>query len=177
MSRNYNCEFQIRHDLDIAPEYQKKCKRRCEEIDYQLYTSFSEFPTKEAKAWFFTTFLYNNPKRHDLLAWKYFIENIRDPNKSAEESKYKKQTFLGKESINPKKTSVWISSSFARVNIYFDSVTILRKIQKPSYTMDQLLADIGGRMGLWVGLSVLTIVEFLTKVRYFIHCTSNDLPV
>ena len=54
---------------------------------------------------------------------------------------------------------------------------ILRKIQQPSYTKGQLLADTGGTMGLWVGLSVLTIVEFVTKFHYFIRFRSNDLPV
>ena len=168
--KNHDCKENITNNLEWVHECEESSKWRCEETEYKLQTSFSEFPTREAKAWFFTNFLDNNPRRDELLAWQYFIENVKEPNKTVDEYKNTEATLLHTESVIPKKTADWISYSFARVNIYFNSMTILRKSQQPSYTMDQLWADIGGTMGLWAGLSVLAIVEFLTKVHNFLSC-------
>ena len=89
----------------MTHECDEKCKWRYEETDYKLHTSFSEFSTREAKAWFSTTFLYNNPNRDELLTWNHFMKNIKDPNKSVDEYKFTALTVLEMESVIPKKTA------------------------------------------------------------------------
>ncbi len=54
----------------------------------------------------------------------------------------------------------WIRKSFAMVNIYFENVNMYQKKQTAAYGVWDLFADVGGILGLWVGISVLTVTEF-----------------
>ena len=45
------------------------------------------------------------------------------------------------------------------LKIYFESMEYVSEIQKPAITWDQLIADIGGQLGLFLGASFLTVIE------------------
>ncbi len=53
----------------------------------------------------------------------------------------------------------WVKESFYRVNIYFRQTSVLQHIQEPSVSFPDLCSSIGGVLGLWVGFSVMTIIE------------------
>ena len=61
-------------------------------------------------------------------------------------------------------------SDVIRLEVY--SETLERKImeQVPSMTFDQLLGSVGGLLGLWLGASMLTILEVLELVANLLHC-------
>ena len=176
--RNYNWELGIRrqeiedHKKGLHSVCEENCHWRCDETLYEVQTSLATFPTKEAMAWFFTNYLYNNPNKNESLAWSHFIRDVKDPNMSAEEYKYKPST-KSQPSVIPITVSEVIKSSFARVNIYFKTMTIQKKIQNQSYTLGQLWADIGGTLGLWVGLSVFAVVDFATKLKSFFSSSAH----
>ncbi len=116
-------------------------------------------------AWFYTIYIYRNPIRDELLAWKHFSDDnslIRDENRTPEDYLHKSGT-TG-TTVVTKQLSDWLSGSFARVNVYFEDTTIFLQKQCPAYRWNDLLADIGGVLGLWVGVSVVTIFEFLVLV-------------
>ncbi|XP_070542004.1 amiloride-sensitive sodium channel subunit beta-like isoform X2 [Ptychodera flava] len=48
-----------------------------------------------------------------------------------------------------------------KLQVYFRDLHYSETIQSPSYTSLDLLSDIGGNLGLWIGLSVLTLLEFI----------------
>ena len=48
---------------------------------------------------------------------------------------------------------------FARLNVYIADSNVLQTEEQKDYTTTQLLADIGGQLGLWVGVSVITLAE------------------
>ena len=77
------------------------------------------------------------------------------------------------ETVMTPNVTAWIANSFARVNIYFKDVTVTRKIQTPSYGLMDLLADIGGVLGLWVGVSIITIFEFLALLSELVLLPCN----
>ena len=54
----------------------------------------------------------------------------------------------------------WMWYNFARVNIYFSEAQIVEIVEVRSISLTTLLANIGGAVGLWAGLSVVTVVEF-----------------
>ena len=142
---------------------EQHCNWRCEETEYSMQMTTSVFPTPEVMAYFYTLYIYQNPDREKLLAWKHFNDPkrfIKEENKTTEDYLYKPRTVRGETVMTPNVTK-WISESFARVNIYFKDVTVLRKKQSASYNLGDLFADIGGVLGLWVGVSVITIFEVL----------------
>ena len=52
-------------------------------------------------------------------------------------------------------------SNLARVNVYFETLNVLERVQVPSVSVWDMFASVGGTMGLWVGVSICTVIEFV----------------
>lgn len=62
------------------------------------------------------------------------------------------------------------------VDIYYDSKEFTQIIQKPLLTYDLLLANLGGQLGLFLGLDVLSFVEVFEFVYFGIKlCIKEKL--
>lgn len=53
---------------------------------------------------------------------------------------------------------------FARLNIYIADSNVIVTQEKEDYTSTQLVSDIGGQLGLWVGISIITLAEVLELI-------------
>ena len=53
---------------------------------------------------------------------------------------------------------------FARINVYIADSNVLKTEESVDYNELQLLSDIGGQLGLWVGISVITLAEMFELV-------------
>ncbi len=58
----------------------------------------------------------------------------------------------------------WIKKFFYRLNVYFSEPTIESHKQVISLSLTDLLSSVGGVLGLWVGISAITVVEMLVLV-------------
>ncbi|XP_070190671.1 degenerin-like protein unc-105 [Littorina saxatilis] len=54
--------------------------------------------------------------------------------------------------------------NLAKVHIYYKQLNYERIETEPAYNWYRLLSDLGGQLGLWLGFSLLTAVEFLELV-------------
>ena len=54
-----------------------------------------------------------------------------------------------------------ITDNFLRVNIYLSDMEVEIQEQRPSYPLSNLFSAIGGTLGLWIGLSLLTVIELV----------------
>ena len=61
-----------------------------------------------------------------------------------------------------------VPNSFAKVNIYYHSMQYKTAIQSQQYQPIDLLGNLGGVMGLWIGGCVLTAVELIELVFNFV---------
>lgn len=58
----------------------------------------------------------------------------------------------------------FIKNNFVKVRVYFEDLSVINLITMPSYNFNDLLADVGGITGLWLGLSVITIFDTLELI-------------
>ena len=58
---------------------------------------------------------------------------------------------------------------FARLNVYVADGNVLQTEEQEDYVTTQLLADVGGQLGLWVGVSVITLAELVELLLDFVH--------
>ena len=59
--------------------------------------------------------------------------------------------------------------NLARVNIYFNEPQIVEIKEVASMSLLQLFANVGGAIGLWAGLSVITVLEFISLPCQLVH--------
>ncbi|CAG5086450.1 Oidioi.mRNA.OKI2018_I69.PAR.g11213.t1.cds [Oikopleura dioica] len=58
-----------------------------------------------------------------------------------------------------KKPQNYIRKNFAKLNVFFEALNYEKIEQKKAYEFGALLGDIGGQMGLFIGGSILTLLE------------------
>ncbi|XP_070544098.1 uncharacterized protein [Ptychodera flava] len=70
-----------------------------------------------------------------------------------------------------------VSLNLAQLEVYFEELTVESTIELPAYEIEDFLSDIGGTLGLYIGLSVITVAEFIelvaSIVRY-LYCSQKD---
>ena len=52
----------------------------------------------------------------------------------------------------------------SKINVHVADTSVVKIIQKPDYTSSDLLSDVGGQLGLWIGMSVLSFGELIQLV-------------
>eukprot|EP00794_Sanderia_malayensis_P010268 gene10268-11323_t len=82
------------------------------------------------------------PSRVDMEALRYTLSPV-----------------LGKEPRNI--SDDFILDNFAKVDIYFDTLVVNEYLEKDTGDFYDLLSDIGGHLGLWMGASFFSVIEFL----------------
>ncbi|KAJ8029871.1 Amiloride-sensitive sodium channel subunit gamma [Holothuria leucospilota] len=60
--------------------------------------------------------------------------------------------------------SEWLEKNVAKVQIFFQEFNYETITQNPAYTLGDLLSDVGGQLGLWLGISVLSIFEIIETI-------------
>lgn len=62
---------------------------------------------------------------------------------------------------HPKAKDIASRDNFLRLQIFYEDLSVFKTINEEAYKIENLLADIGGQLGLWIGCSVMTFVELL----------------
>ncbi len=61
-----------------------------------------------------------------------------------------------------------------RLNVYFREMLVLEHRQDPAYTGFDMLSNIGGALGLWAGLSLITVAELFSLLGSVLsYCTKK----
>ncbi|GBL92598.1 Acid-sensing ion channel 4 [Araneus ventricosus] len=147
-----NCRTRFLKGFNRNPNYRecnRFCKPACSDIRYDLTVSRSEWPNSQHQ--------YYILKRWPKLKEKF--------GPGAEESNNSDQN----EDLNPTHLK-FIKSNFLRVHVFIQEMNYLSVKDVPAYSTSQLFADLGGCLGLYIGVSLLTILEVfeLFKSIFFI---------
>ena len=129
-----NIETRLNYAVDC------NCHPPCEDTKYSITISQSGFPSENSIISFWKRIL-EDPKKKDLKAYKNY-QKLKEVNTSTDD------------------LIKWTHKHFLRLTVYANSKTVTVKEQIPMYTFIDLMSQIGGCLGLWVGISIITIVEF-----------------
>ena len=134
------------------------CFPPCDEFTYDVSYSLSKWPASgyEGDAAYFDVFgivkfndRFNTSKLQDKfkLMTEYFNVNDREET----------------------------MKNFARLNVYIADSNVVKTQESEDYTRNQLVSDIGGQLGLWVGISLITLTEVLElAIQVFRYMTSSS---
>ncbi len=77
------------------------------------------------------------------------------------------------EELNAK----WVKESFYRVNIYFRQSAVQQHSQLASFSFADLWSNIGGILGLWLGCSIMTIIEICSLIMKSLYngCVKDSM--
>ncbi len=135
-----SCQVGVIHKTMGIPNYfsdECKCFWPCSDMTYSVAMSLSNWPTKSSMKYFLYNTIEKHSRKKDLKANHYY-------------------EFLKVSNASDDDIFFWVSHHFLRLNIYARSDMVVVKQEKPKYTVTDLLSCIGGSLGLWVGVSVLT---------------------
>jgi len=126
-----------------------RCHPPCDEFLYDVSYSLSKWPASgyEGDAAYMDIFYveefrerFANTSKNESI-WDYF----RDENRYS------------------------TLKDFARLNVYIADSNVVVTQETPDYDPNQLVSDIGGQLGIWVGISVITLSE-VVELGYLLFC-------
>ena len=62
------------------------------------------------------------------------------------------------------KANRWIKGHFLRISIYMKDPQVVEYRYQAAYGLQEFLSDLGGSLGLWMGFSILTVVELFELI-------------
>ncbi|CAL1527011.1 unnamed protein product [Lymnaea stagnalis] len=178
---NLECEEKVHRELnnDRAYESECQCYQPCSETSYLKSVSLSYWPLEfyqlEA-AKIFTQ--RNETNRQQYIKVIYdVLKTIHDGNREYLLKHASNSSFPDELRTQQKKTtkeqSDIMRQNLLRLNIYLEDLSVVEYRQLPAYGLADLFADIGGTLGLWMGISVLTIMELVELIIRLIGLMFN----
>ncbi|GFS20679.1 FMRFamide-gated Na+ channel [Elysia marginata] len=158
--------WERRINNDRAYEKDCGCFQPCSETAYLKSLSLSYWPLEFYQLDSLEN-IFDTRKRNSTRTGEHFMDvaynNLyflaKDKNKNlSKEEKDETAKEMAKEA------SDLIRQNMLRLNIYLEDLSVVEYRQLPAYGLADLFADIGGTMGLWMGISVLTIMELCELV-------------
>jgi len=128
------------------------CPVACQSTHYQPTLSYAKFPAAH-----FVTLL-NNPNLVPLLPFPDFVIN-----RGVDENG---QTY---EYLNENYTESYITSNYAKIVIYYDTLTTTTMEEGLEYSTEQFLVDFGGYIGLFTGAGFITLFELIELFYNFLR--------
>jgi len=120
------------------------CKPSCYEYTYDVSYSLSKWPPTGFEGVGIWIDIFENRK---------FLENFNETiDENRLYSDYVKQHQLD------------VLEDFSRINVFVRDSNVLRTVEGPDYLAFQFLSDVGGQLGIWIGVSVITLTEAFEMV-------------
>jgi hypothetical protein len=123
----------------------EQCPFECKTSSYDLSVSYTDYPSYN----YYKT-LMEKPQNHDSYAFIF-------------------QTLVANV------TYEMFKESLVRIFIYFDEIKTTEITESPSMTLVDLVANIGGTLGLFIGVSLLSFVEIIELLMEVIRILSQGL--
>ena len=118
------------------------CKPRCEEMRHHMQLSHTSWPHKSFQQDFYAKFVVANAKR---------------PGRGGQKA-YNLSRHIAASAIAD---NGFIERNFLRINMFLADRHVKIAEEQPQHESANLFSAFGGSLGLWVGMSILTVYEFV----------------
>lgn len=186
------CEEKVLLELsnDRSYEITCQCYQPCRETTYQKSVSLSYWPLEFYQLHALEVFygkenLKNQSsfmnEAHTLLEELGDLERLaskRNVSPTDDTQQLLKESYTLSEKDKAERASDLIRQNLLRLNVYLEDLSVVEYRQLPAYGLADLFADIGGTLGLWMGISVLTIMELIELIirLFFLLFNSETKP-
>ena len=123
------------------------CLPACDEVAYDITYSLSRWPADSFDGEEVYIDIFGTERYHQRF--------------TGERDREKTRLYEEYFSVANRRTAM---KNFAKLNVFVADSNVLKTVESPDYTQSQLLSDIGGQLGLWVGISVITLAEVVELV-------------
>ncbi|XP_041351478.1 FMRFamide-activated amiloride-sensitive sodium channel-like [Gigantopelta aegis] len=156
------CEMRVRDRMAQDRSYEATCRcyQPCHETLYLRSISLSYWPLEFYQLDALKVMYGDRINYHFLNDTFQSLSDVM--NKTNHTLTNKKPSI--KQRIKVERASDLIRQNLLRLNVYLEDLSIVEFRQLPAYELMDLLAKIGGTLGLWMGVSILTIMEFIELV-------------
>ncbi len=124
------------------------CSWPCDDVTYPGSASSIVWPSQNSLQSFLFSVIIKTTK--NTKAYQHY-ETLKSSNASQQEQ------------------YSWVQRHFLKLNVFPKSNVVSVTTEVPKYTITDLLCNIGGCLGLWVGMSVITLVETIDLVIKVFH--------
>ena len=125
---------------------ESQCADPCEELQYDVVVSSVPWPHVTSLMKFYTAYIRNKTNFHNDNF--RFYEDLLAPNASDDEDFKRRLKRV-------------LEDDFMQVDIVFDKLNPMELTETPSITTVKLLANAGGILSLWLGITVINAAEFV----------------
>jgi hypothetical protein len=115
----------------------------------------------------------NCPLECKKVIYDTFITNSKYPTKFYTDALRNDQSFVKRFSNSTRFDD--LEQDLLRINIYFDSLSYLEISESESVSLIMLISDIGGTLGLFLGMSLLSIIETVDIIFKLIGLILNQM--
>ena len=119
----------------------KQCPIECNEIIIDMKTSYASYPS----LWYADLMLNNSA----------FINMVKQTSTATNTTTTIDYDFISKNTL--------------LINIFYNTMGYTYIEESPAMTIDNLIAIFGGNLGLFLGVTILSIVEFIEIIFYMIY--------
>lgn len=171
------CEQKVLQNLNNDRSYEKTCQcfQPCKETAYQKSLSLSYWPLEFYQLGALQEFY----KDQSDMVTEHIKEAFQKLNSTL--NRYADLALQGihqdynQSDVNDIiRASTLIRQNLIRLNIYLEDLSVVEFMQMPAYDLADLFADIGGTLGLWMGISVLTIMELVELIVSLVMLLFNS---
>ncbi len=134
------------------------CHSPCDTYRYDMSISQSAWPSPKIYNQFLWDKVLKHPDRYNLIAFEQLwgvVEQFQP------DYHYDNGTSQEPEIVIPEEAHKFLLLNFLRLNVYFRDQEVEVRVQEASYLLPNLFSDMGGTLGLWAGLSILTVAEVI----------------
>ncbi|KAL3853649.1 hypothetical protein ACJMK2_017179 [Sinanodonta woodiana] len=171
------CEEDILENVANDRSYEQTCRcfQPCSEMSYQKSISLSYWPLEFYQLNALQEFYKDKEPPNFMKAALEMMSNISFKYDELRTKGIPERELVlsQNEKANLTRASDIIRQNLLRLNIYLEDLSVLEFIQMPAYGLADLFADIGGTLGLWMGISVLTIMELVELIIRLVLLLAN----
>ena len=136
------------------------CNRPCIEVMYELKASYASFPSSRTNDYYLEQLdkrvgksLLREKLREKRSSLR--LEDLQDP---GDKWPTNKNPFANP---NKNETSELTKNNLISLDIFYERIGYYRHYQIEAVPSSSLVSDIGGQVGLWLGISIISIYEIL----------------